>query len=206
MERHHERNFEILSAIDESDTLTQRALSKRLGVALGLTNLYVKRLVVKGYVKVADFPRKPAMRKRLRYLLTPKGLAEKTRLSAEFMGRSLTIYRQARETLREALAHLGEHRLTRVALYGTGEAAEIAYLTLREFGIEPVGVFDRSAGGTFLGIPVRSVTELPEANVDRVIVATFDRPKVHLPVLTGVGVPAERLVWLHPMRKTNGAR
>ncbi|HJR03920.1 MAG TPA: winged helix-turn-helix transcriptional regulator [Methylomirabilota bacterium] len=206
MERDQERNLEILSAIDESDVLTQRALAQRLGVALGLTNLYLKRLALKGYIKVTEFPRKPAARKRLRYLLTPKGLTEKTRLAAEFMGRSLTVYRQARETLREALAHLGEKGHKRIALYGTGEAAEIAYLTLREFGLEPVGVFDVNAGGLFLGMKVRDIRELAGEDVDRVIVATFDRPKVHVPVLTAAGVPADRLVFLHPARRTNGAR
>ncbi len=206
MERDQERNFEILSAIDESDTLTQRALAQRLGVALGLTNLYLKRLAVKGYIKVTEFPRKPAARKRLRYLLTPKGLTEKTRLAAEFMGRSLRVYRQARETLREALAHLGESGHKRIALYGTGEAAEIAYLTLREFGIEPVGVFEQRPGGLFLGMAVRDLRDLAGLEVDRIIVATFDRPKVHIPVLTAAGIPADRLVFLHPVRRSNGAR
>jgi DNA-binding MarR family transcriptional regulator len=206
MERDQERNLEILSAIDEGDALTQRALAQRLGVALGLTNLYLKRLAIKGYIKVTEFPRKPAARKRLRYLLTPKGLTEKARLTAEFMGRSLTVYRQARETLREALAHLDESGHKRVALYGTGEAAEIAYLTLREFGLEPVGVFDVQAGGLFLGMKVRDLRELAGEEVDRIIVATFDRPKAHVPVLTAAGVPADRLVFLHPVRRSNGAR
>jgi DNA-binding MarR family transcriptional regulator len=206
MDRDQERNLQILSAIEDTDTVTQRDLSQRLGVALGLTNLYLKRLVVKGYVKVGEFPRKPSMRKRLRYLLTPKGFAEKARLSAEFMGRSLMIYREARATLRNALADITEQRLQRIALYGTGEAAEIAYLTLREFGVEPIGVYDRTGDGTFLGMSVRPVSELAGADVDRIIVATFDRPKVHLPIFTGLGIPARRLVWLHPERKANGAR
>jgi DNA-binding MarR family transcriptional regulator len=206
MRRDQERNLAILSAIDETDTLTQRALAQRLGVALGLANLYLKRLATKGYIKITDFPRKPAARKRLRYLLTAKGLSEKTRLTAEFMGRSLLMYRQARVALRDALGHLAEQGRKRVALYGTGEAAEIAYLTLREFGIEPVGVFDARPGGAFLGMAVRDLAALVVEDVDAVIVATFDRPKVHIPALTAAGVPVERLVLLHPGRLTNGAR
>ena len=64
MPRDHERNLEILTAIGEGRPLTQRALAERLGVALGLTNLYLKRLATKGYIKIVDFPRKPAARKR----------------------------------------------------------------------------------------------------------------------------------------------
>ena len=79
-------------------------------MALGLTNLYLKRLGRKGLIKIGEFPTKPATRKRLRYLLTPKGLAAKTRLTYEYVGRSVELYRLARETLREALAYLPPRR------------------------------------------------------------------------------------------------
>src|SRR5262245_27471144 len=165
MERQHERDLEILTAIEEGEPLTQRALAERLGVALGLANLYLKRLARKGSIKIVEFPRKPAARKRLRYLLTPRGMAEKTRLTYEHMAYSLNLYRRARQTLRDSLRQLPERGARRVALYGTGEAAEVAYLTLRELGIEPTGVFAREAGGSFLGFPVRAITELAADDV-----------------------------------------
>ncbi|MEK7714504.1 MAG: winged helix-turn-helix domain-containing protein, partial [candidate division NC10 bacterium] len=68
MERRVERDLEILIAIGEDRPLTQRALAQRLGVALGLANLYLKRLARKGLIKITEFPRKPATRKRLRYV------------------------------------------------------------------------------------------------------------------------------------------
>src|SRR6267143_2330324 len=100
MERSTERELEILTAIGEGRPLTQRALAQRLGIALGLTNLYLKRLAKKGSIKIAEFPRKPAARKRLRYLLTPRGISEKTRLTYEHIAYALNLYRRARETLR----------------------------------------------------------------------------------------------------------
>src|SRR5213593_3492440 len=106
MERSTERELEILTAIGEGRPLTQRALAQRLGIALGLTNLYLKRLAKKGSIKITEFPRKPHARKRLRYVLTPKGLLEKTRLTYDYLSYSLGIYRRTRETLREALGHL----------------------------------------------------------------------------------------------------
>src|SRR5215472_13656672 len=115
MERKVERDLEILTAIEEGLPLTQRDLAQRLGVALGLTNLYLKRLARKGYIKIIDFPRKPSARKRLRYLLTPKGLAEKSRPTYEHVAYSLSLYRRARQTLRESLGQLPEEGLKRVA-------------------------------------------------------------------------------------------
>ncbi len=206
LEREARRELEILSAIDDGHALSQRVLAERLGVALGLTNLYLKRLVRKGYVKITEFPRKPLARKRLRYLLTPKGIAEKTRLTYEYVGRSLSLYRLARETLRDALSHLPQNGLKRIALYGTGEAAELAYLTLKEFGLDPVGIFAREPGGTFLGMPVRDYRELAAMEVDVIILATFDKPKLHTPAVLALGIAAEKLLSLYPGKKTNGSR
>ncbi len=196
MERYQERDLEILTAIDEGRPLTQRALAKRLGVALGLTNLYLKRLATKGLIKITDFPRKPYARKRLRYILTPKGLLEKSRLTYEYMSYSLGIYRRTRETLREALGHLDGQGLKRIAFYRTGEAAELAYVTLKEFGLEPVAVFDHEEGGVFLGLPVRPIAEAVDAELDAVVIATFERPEPDIAELTRLGFRRERLLTL----------
>jgi DNA-binding MarR family transcriptional regulator len=196
MERQGERDLEILTAIEEGLPLTQRALAERLGVALGLTNLYLKRLARKGCIKIVEFPKKPAARKRLRYLLTPRGMAEKTRLTYEHMAYSLNLYRRARRTLRQSLGGLADGGAKRIALCGTGEAAEVAYLTLKELGLEPVGVFAATADGPFLGYPVRPLADLTAEELDVVIVATFERPEPSLVELGRLGVAAHRIVTL----------
>jgi DNA-binding MarR family transcriptional regulator len=199
MEKNLERDLEILTAISEGHPLTQRDLAERLGVALGLTNLYLKRLARKGFIKITDFPRKPAARKRLRYLLTPQGISEKTRLTYEHVAYSLSLYRRARQTLRQALGELESSGLKRIALYGTGEAAELAYLTLKEFGLEPVGVFSREGGDAFLGFPVRPVRELAQEEFEGLVLATFDRPEQHVAELTALGLPPGKLLPLRRM-------
>jgi DNA-binding MarR family transcriptional regulator len=196
MERRLERNLEILTAIGEGGPVTQRALAKQMGVALGLTNLYLKRLASKGYIKVKEFPQKPLARKRLRYVLTPKGMAEKTRLTYEYMAYSLRLYRRTRQNLRDTMARLHREGIKRIALYGTGEAAELAYLTLREFGLEPLGVFAAEAGGQFLGYPVRPAVDLPGEELDGIIVCTFDHPQRHVAELGRLGVPREKCLTL----------
>jgi DNA-binding MarR family transcriptional regulator len=208
MERQSQRDLEILTAIGEGRPLTQRALAQRLGVALGLTNLYLKRLARKGYIKIAEFPHKPAARKRLRYLLTPRGIAEKTQLTYEHAAYALNLYRRARQTLRESLALLAENGLKRIGLYGTGEAAELAYLTLKELGLEPLAIYERQAGGQFLGFPVRAVADLAEEEFDCVILATFEHPEQHVAELVRLGLPRKKIVtlrrtWSGPER--NGA-
>ena len=200
-DRHLERDLRILSAIEEDAPLTQRALAERLDVALGLANLCLKRLARKGYIKVVRFNDRPAARKRLRYLLTPKGLAEKSRLTYEHTIYALNLYRRTRQTLREALGGLGQRGLKRIALYGTGDAAELAYLTLKECGLEPVGVFTRDGGGTFLGFPVQSLGALDAQEVDGVVIATFERPEPLLAEVERAGVARDKCLTLR--RLTN---
>jgi DNA-binding MarR family transcriptional regulator len=201
MLREQERNLEILTAIGEGAPVTQRALAERLGVALGLANLCLKRLAGKGFIKIVEFPKKPAARKRLRYVLTPKGMAEKSRLSYEYIAYSLRLFRRTRGHLREAMERLRQRGMKHFALCGVGEAAELAYLTLRELGLEPVGVFDRSAGGQFLGFPVRALADLDPSELDGVIVATFDRPEQRVAELTYLGVPADRCLTLRRLTR-----
>ncbi len=209
MERDLERHLEILTAIEEGHALTQRDLAKRLNVALGLTNLHIKRLAKKGYIKIVAFRRKPSARKRLRYLLTPAGFAEKTRLAYAHITYSLQLYRRARELLRHELSLLSGNGLKRLVLYGTGEAAELAYLTLRELGLEPLGVFSREpADDRFLGFTVRDIAELAADEVDGVIVATFEPPESHLAELRRLGLAPGQLLTLRrptPPTEDDGA-
>src|SRR5207249_9785028 len=173
IERAIEREPVILRAIGGGVHLIQRALSARMGVALGLTNLYLMRLGGRGFIKIREFSSKPSARKRLRYMLTAKGVTEKARLTYEYMGHSLQLYRRTRDNLREAMGQLGRNGMKRIALCGTGEAAELAYLTLKECGLEPGGRYAAAGGGHFLGLPVRPVSELPAADVDGIVIATF---------------------------------
>ena len=77
----------------------------------------------------------------------------------------------------------------RVAIYGSGEAAELAYLSLKESGLDPVAVFDQSGGRVFLGMPVQPIAEHATVEFDLMIVATLDRSGQRLDELIKLGVP-----------------
>lgn len=196
MEREALRDLEILAELARGEQVTQRRLAARLGIALGLTNLYLKRLARKGYIKITSIP--PG---RLRYLLTPKGITQKTRLTYEYMDHSRQLYRETRMSLRQKLLPLvqhGPHARTQVALYGTEEAAELAFLTLRELGLEVTAVFTEDGGGTaFLGLPVRSLGELTPGGQELVIVASFTPAPHAVARLRARGLSPTQIVTLH---------
>jgi DNA-binding MarR family transcriptional regulator len=186
------RDLKLLEAVEQDSRVTQRSLATKLGIALGLTNIYLKRLVRKGYIKCVN-----VQSNRITYLITPRGIAEKARLTYEFMDYSLHLYSEVRQHLRETLQGCATAD-RRVAIYGRGEAAELAYLSLRELGLEPVAVFDEDNGHEFLGMQVRPIVEHDQVAYDLMIVATLERSGNQLAVLSQCGVPKEKLV---PLRQ-----
>src|SRR5438445_12758550 len=94
-----QRDLQLLNAVERNVAVTQRSLARNLGVALGLTNLYLKRLVRKGYIKITTIPRS-----RIKYLLTPQGFTEKSRLTYLYMQYSLSYYRDMRTRLKEMMS------------------------------------------------------------------------------------------------------
>src|SRR5207344_730137 len=114
MDLQGQRDLLLLSELNRDGGATQRTLATKLGVARGLTNLCLKRLARKGYIKITTIPRN-----RIRYLLTPQGVTEKSRLTYLYMQYSLSYYRDMRMRLKEMLSNFDEARDRRVVIYGT---------------------------------------------------------------------------------------
>jgi DNA-binding Lrp family transcriptional regulator len=191
------RDLKLLEAVEKDSRVTQRSLATKLGIALGLTNVYLKRLVRKGYIKCVN-----VQSNRLSYLITPRGIAEKARLTYEFMDYSLHLYGEVRQHLRGVLQECAAaNRL--VAIYGRDEAAELAYLSLKECGLEPVAVFDVEGGREFLGMPVQAVRDHAQVAYDLIIVATLESSPRAVIALERQGIPPEKLF---PLRRDFGRR
>jgi DNA-binding MarR family transcriptional regulator len=125
-----ERQLRILEALERNPETTQARLATQLGVAVGSVNWYLKRLIHKGYVKATRMERR-----RLRYFVTPKGLALKARLTSQYMEASLRVYRELRQAARETLAQVRGAGYEAVIVDGKDEAMEIFRLTCLEEGM-----------------------------------------------------------------------
>ncbi|MHC8508098.1 MAG: winged helix-turn-helix transcriptional regulator [Rhodospirillales bacterium] len=161
----------LLNAVDEGESLTQRGVAKDLGIALGLANAYLKRCVKKGYVKVRQIPKG-----RYAYYLTPQGFTEKSRLTAEYLGQSFSLYRQAREQYAALLAECEQRGWSRAALWGAGDLAEIAAL-LANGGVSIIGVIDPAVpAGRMDDVPVVDGPEFC-SDADAVIITSLADPQ-----------------------------
>jgi DNA-binding MarR family transcriptional regulator len=197
---HGRQMLGILLEIEANDGVSQRHLSQRLGMALGLTNLLVRRIVAKGWVKVAHI--RP---NRVRYLLTPAGIAAKARLTREYLESSLLFYAEARERIRERFGELSleldtASRTKRIVFLGAGEIAEIGYVSLQETDLKLVGVIDATRVKPFFGLPVQQPDRVTASSLggqpfDRLVVMSFEKRKARA-ALDKLGLPPGRVFWI----------
>jgi DNA-binding MarR family transcriptional regulator len=188
----------VLDAVEQNARVTQRSVASELGIALGLANAYLKRCVRKGLIKVKQIPPN-----RYLYYLTPKGFAEKSRLTAEYIGSSFTFFRRARAQLEDAMRQCHDKGWRRVALCGTGEFTDIAALCNADFQLELVVVAPK-AGARVAGLP--AFPELGAAGpVAAAIVTDVAAPQAAFTALLA-HLPPERILTPRLLRISRNGR
>ena len=124
------RDLTLLEEIERDPDTSQITLATRLGVAVGTVNWHLKRLVAKGYIKV-----KRAERKKLRYIITPEGIALRARLTVAYVENQMTLYRQIRDEAQRVLKLVRQEGFRAVHIVGDGDIADVCRLSCLEQGI-----------------------------------------------------------------------
>ncbi len=178
------RSLQILDELSNNDSLTQRDLSSRLGIALGLVNSYIKNLVKKGFITVKAIPAK-----RYTYYLTPKGFNEKTRLAYDLLHDYTRIYREARTNLERVFHELEIAGIRNVVFAGADEVAEIAYITLQNSNLKLTAVVDDGeVGKKFFGKDIQPLQAVEKLQYDCIVITTYVRRKTLFRELLALGV------------------
>ena len=159
------KTLRILEEIENEEVPSQRDIAKKLDISLGLVNSFIKRLARKGYLKITTIPSN-----RVKYLLTPRGAVEKTRLTYAYIQYSYHFYKDARIKLKLLFSQLSEKNVKRIVFYGATDLAEIAFLSMQETPIQLVAIFDADkAGSLFLGLIIEHPERLSEFFYDRLL-------------------------------------
>jgi DNA-binding MarR family transcriptional regulator len=205
---HHDHyTSQILTEIDTGQPVTQRELSRKLGIALGLTNLLVRRVIQKGWVKVTHLKAN-----RVAYFVTPAGLVEKARLTQAYFDNTLRLYTETRSRITERFEQLSANWAhddpakpadKRIVFYGAGEVAEIGYVGLRNTDLRLVGVVDDKRTGLFFEFPIEDPAHLRSNDLngkpfDFLVVMTFRKAPRVTDRLGRLAFPLERVLWLDP--------
>lgn len=121
----------LLTEIERNPVLTQRSMADELGIALGLMNQYLKKCASKGWIRVSQIsPR------RIKYFLTPEGMLEKTVMVRDYLTRSMSFFRDAKNQCDAVFQLCQSQDVTSLALVGAGDLADIAELVSSSYKIK----------------------------------------------------------------------
>ncbi len=186
------RTLKILEEIEKDKAPSQRYLAGKLNISLGLVNSFIKRLSQKGLFKIKNIPKN-----RVKYILTPKGAAEKTRLTYKYIQYSFQFYKSAREKLRILFYGLTKNGNKKIVFYGAGDLAEIAYISLTEVPIELVAVIDdNKAGEIFMDFVITDSDYLNAIYFDKIIITNIDDTENILKSILKKGISRSKVAML----------
>ena len=188
------QTLRILEEIGRNESTSQRELAKKLDVSLGLVNAFIKRLYRKGYFKITTIPRN-----RVEYLLTPKGFAEKTRLTYQYIQYSVHFYKNIRGILTSLYRNLEQDGVKSIALYGCGEVAELAYLLVQNHQLKLAAVMDDTDKKNFFGYKVqdiRGAENIEKIEFDRILLTKLEDMEQNMRSLITLGIPEYKIIKL----------
>ena len=186
------RTLQIMDEIAKGKSVTQRSLSKKLGIGLGIVNSYLNRLAQQGYIHIIQ-----AERKRLHYLLTPTGITEKSVLAYRYIERSYRTFAEARARIGDFLSNLEKDGVESVILYRATVVAEIALMAIQDSRLDLVAIVDDT--GTrkrFMGYRVQPIDVLRQLEFDRLLITSEDSIDKVTEYLRQYGVEKEKICFM----------
>ena len=190
MDNNDYRVFQILDEIDQDVNISQRHLADKLNISLGLVNSFIKRLVGKGYFKVVSIPKN-----RVKYILTPEGAAEKTRLTYNYIKYSYDLYKTSHAKIQGIFKKLAMSGVRSVYFYGATDIAEISYISLKGAGVKLSGIIDDyNVGEVFLGVEVVSIVKMIVAQNEKIIITANDLQLYSIDRLLSAGISEKQII------------
>jgi DNA-binding MarR family transcriptional regulator len=184
------RTLKILEKVDADTVPSQRDLAQDLNISLGLVNSFIRRLAKKGYFKISHLPKN-----RMRYILTPMGMAEKSRLTYEYIQHSYNFYKNARQRLRDLYAVLERQSAKRIVFYGADDLAEIAYLSLLETNLRLAAIVDDGKiGKKFMRFKVARPAILKSISYDIILITSINNTQIISQNIAAMGISPQNVV------------
>jgi len=182
-----EITLKILDEISQQSDITQRTLASRLNIALGLVNAYIKRLAKKGHIKISKGPMN-----RVKYALTRKGFTHRVSLTYDYMQSSINFFKDARQRIDTVYSQMSTDGVRTVLIWGDGEIAELAYISMRGLPLELVGVVDgKQKEEGFFGHSIYAFEDVPNLDYDAVLIASFSNKEVQK--IKDIGIDKQKI-------------
>jgi DNA-binding PadR family transcriptional regulator len=165
------RDLRLLEELEKNPISSQRELSHKFNIALGVTNACLKRMARKGWIRIRDLnPRK------IGYYLTPKGVLEKTRLTFNLVSFRVQHYAELKKIIGNRLLEMQNEGLKRLVFYGISDEMEVAYITLQGVNLHLVGIVEddeKMIPQIILGFEIEPVSRVPELKPDAILITSL---------------------------------
>jgi DNA-binding MarR family transcriptional regulator len=179
MKQQEIKTLKLMESLERNPKQTQRDLAKDLDISLGLVNAFTKRLIQKGFFKLKTIPKN-----RIKYILTPEGVCEKTKLTYQYILYSLDFYKETRGIIKSIFNQLSGQGKKRVFFIGANELTEIALISLKDSNLELASIIDDDrVGNQIMGVMIMHYSSLNDIAFDDVIIITktdFDKENLRV--------------------------
>ena len=165
------RDLRLLEELEKNPIVSQRELSHKFGIALGVTNACLKRMARKGLIRIRGFNHR-----KIGYYLTPKGFAEKTKLTLHLISYIVQHYSELKKIITQRLLEMQGDGLKRIVFYGVSDEMEVAYVTLQGVNLKLVGIVEDDEKFTpqfIFGYELESVSRINELKPDCVLITSL---------------------------------
>lgn len=165
------RDLRLLEELERNPVISQRKLSHKFNIALGVTNACLKRMARKGLIRIRDLnPRK------IGYYLTPKGALEKARLTLNLISFRVQHYAELKKIIGNRLLEMQNEGLKRLVFYGISDEMEVAYITLQGVNLHLVGIMEddeKMIPQIILGFEIEPVSRVQELKPDCILITSL---------------------------------
>jgi DNA-binding MarR family transcriptional regulator len=165
------RDLRLLEELERNPIVSQRELSHKFGIALGLTNACLKRMARKGLIRIRGLNHR-----KIGYYLTPKGFAEKAKLSFHLISYIVQHYSELKKIISQRLLEMQGHGLKRIVFYGVSDEMEVAYITLQGVNLKLVGIVEDDEKMTprfVFGYEIEPVSRVQELKPDGILITSL---------------------------------
>jgi DNA-binding MarR family transcriptional regulator len=167
------RELNLLQELEQNPVISQRELSRKFGIALGVTNACLKRMVRRGWIQIMGLNHH-----KIGYFLTPKGFSEKAKLTLHLISWTVQHYSALKDLIGERLLEMQDKGIERIVFYGVSDEMEVAYITLQGISLKLVGIVEEDERLTpqiIFGHEIKPVSRIQELNPHGVLITSLER-------------------------------
>jgi DNA-binding MarR family transcriptional regulator len=165
------KELNLLQELEKNPIISQRELSHKFGIALGVTNACLRRMARRGWIRIMNQDHR-----KIGYFLTPKGFAEKAKLTLHLISWTVQHYSTLKDLIGGRLLEMQNMGFERIVFYGVSEEMEVAYVSLQGVNLKLVGIVedeDRLTRKEVFGFQVKDISQIDTLQPHAVLVTSL---------------------------------